>query len=123
MIPSASFFFLKITLAIQGLLWVHIIFWIICCNSVKKSHSYFDTDCIALFEEKWKVSNKSVIVSCSKFDLISDDNVTLFPLLNANKRSKAYWAKCYQAVKHDRANSLVQYGRLIIREKIIRNLV
>lgn len=67
---------------------------------------YFDTDCIALLEEKWKVSNKSVIVSCSKFDLISDDNVTLFPLLNANKRSKAYWAKCYQAVKHDRYNNL-----------------
>ena len=36
MTPSASFFFLNITLAIQGLLWVHIIFWIICYNFVKK---------------------------------------------------------------------------------------
>ena len=34
-IPPALFFFLKITLAIQGLLWFHVNFRIICSSSVK----------------------------------------------------------------------------------------
>lgn len=67
---------------------------------------YFDTDCINLIESKWHVGDKGVVVSCSKFELADDQNINLCPLKKANKRSKAYWAECYQAVKHDRYNNL-----------------
>ena len=33
--PRAWFLFLRIALAIQGLLWFNIKFWIVCSNSVK----------------------------------------------------------------------------------------
>lgn len=67
---------------------------------------YFDTDCIDLIEQKWSVGNKIVIVSASNFDFKKNENIYLTPLKDANRRSKTYWAKAYQAVKHDRYNSL-----------------
>lgn len=69
---------------------------------------YFDTDCIALLNQKWKIENKVAIVVASNFNFTKDENKILTPLKNADKRSKAYWAKAYQAVKHDRYNSLHQ---------------
>ena len=33
--PPAWFLFFRIALAILGLLWFHINFWIVCCSSVK----------------------------------------------------------------------------------------
>ena len=33
--PPAWFMFLRITLAILGVLWVHVNFWIVCYSSVK----------------------------------------------------------------------------------------
>ena len=46
MIPPAMFFFLKIVLAIQGLLCFHINFKIICSSFVKNAICNFDRDCI-----------------------------------------------------------------------------
>lgn len=67
---------------------------------------YFDTDCIALLNQKWNLSNKVVMIVASNFNLLKDENRNLTPLNNADKRSKTIWAKAYQAVKHDRYNSL-----------------
>ena len=46
LICSVLLFFLKIALAIQGLLWFCKTFRIISSSSVKKCHGYFDRDCI-----------------------------------------------------------------------------
>lgn len=70
------------------------------------SDVYFDTDCISFLNHKWNICIKKVIVSSIYFDFKNEENLSLTPLLNADKRSKTYWAKCYQAVKHDRYNSL-----------------
>ena len=67
---------------------------------------YFDTDCIAFLNNKWILENKIVTVVASTFNFTKEENRILTPLKNAEKRSKAYWVKAYQAVKHDRYNSL-----------------
>ena len=67
---------------------------------------YFDTDCIKLLNDKWQIGEKEVMVVSSQFDFAKEDNKTLKPLDKAWKRSKVYWAKAYQSVKHDRYNSL-----------------
>lgn len=67
---------------------------------------YFDTDCLALLNQLWNINNKVVMVVSSHFNLTKDENTILEPLKKADQRSKEYWAKAYQAVKHDRYNSL-----------------
>lgn len=67
---------------------------------------FFDTDCLALLESKWELSKKVVISSYINFHFVKDENKILKPLHNAHIRGKADWKKAYQAVKHDRANSL-----------------
>ncbi|MGL5257835.1 MAG: hypothetical protein ACRC76_12465, partial [Proteocatella sp.] len=67
---------------------------------------YFDTDCIALLNQNWNIEDKTVIISTSNFHFIKEENRILAPLKGADKRSKVYWSKSYQAVKHDRYNSL-----------------
>lgn len=67
---------------------------------------FFDTDCLALLESKWKLSKKVIIASHINFHFVKDENKILKPLHNAHIRGKADWKKAYQAVKHDRANSL-----------------
>lgn len=67
---------------------------------------YFDTDCIALLNQKWKLDNKVVMIVASNFNLLKDKNRILTPLKKAGERSKTIWARAYQAVKHDRYNSL-----------------
>lgn len=69
---------------------------------------YFDTDCIALLNDKWKIADKVVMVVASNFNLQKDENRILTPLKKADERSKTVWSKAYQAVKHDRYNSLYQ---------------
>ena len=69
---------------------------------------YFDTDCLALLEQKWKIGSKTVFVS-SPYFYFDDDNLrTIRPLKKAaiigEKSSK--WKRAYQAVKHDRVNNL-----------------
>lgn len=67
---------------------------------------YFDTDCLALLNNRWKIADKVVMVVASNFNLQKDENRILTPLKKANERSKTVWAKAYQAVKHDRYISL-----------------
>lgn len=69
---------------------------------------YFDTDCIELLEQKWKLSKKQIIVSATNFYFSNQENRVLTPLHKANKRgtSGSKWKQAYQAVKHDRKNSL-----------------
>lgn len=69
---------------------------------------YFDTDCLSLLNDKWKIADKVVMVVASNFNLQKDENRILTPLKRADERSKTVWSKAYQAVKHDRYNSLYQ---------------
>ncbi len=67
---------------------------------------YFDTDCIALINEKWNTNNKVVLVVAPFCDFLYESNKILKPLKNAHKKQGTSWEKAYQAVKHDRYNSI-----------------
>lgn len=69
---------------------------------------YFDTDCLDLLENKWFLSKKQIAVSAINFYFNDEKNKILTPLHKANKRgtSGSKWKQAYQAVKHDRRNSL-----------------
>jgi len=69
---------------------------------------YFDTDCIELLDSKWKLSKKEIIISASNFYFSDSQNIILTPLHKANKRGTrgSKWKQAYQALKHDRKNSL-----------------
>jgi hypothetical protein len=71
---------------------------------------FFDTDCIDFLEKKWLLSKKKVIVSASNFYFNDENNRVLTPLKKANKRgrSSSKWLIAYQAVKHNRNNSLLK---------------
>lgn len=69
---------------------------------------YFDTDCLALLEQKWLLSKKQIAVSAINFYFTDEKNKILTPLHKSHKRgtSGSKWKQAYQAVKHDRSNSL-----------------
>lgn len=69
---------------------------------------YFDTDCLALLENKWKISRKTIFISSPYFYFDDENNKKLTPLHKAFKRgtSSSKWQQAYQAVKHDRLNNL-----------------
>lgn len=69
---------------------------------------YFDTDCLDLLEQRWIISKKQIVVSAINFYFTDEKNKTLTPLHKAHKRgtSGSKWKQAYQAVKHDRRNSL-----------------
>ncbi|CAN0599147.1 unnamed protein product, partial [Ectocarpus sp. 12 AP-2014] len=69
---------------------------------------FFDTDCIQLLEDNWKLSKKVIFVSSPNLYFDIDDNKILTPLKKANKRgsSSSDWLKAYQAVKHNRGKNL-----------------
>jgi hypothetical protein len=73
-----------------------------------KRDLYFDTDCINLLEQQWKIGKKQVLVTGINFYFDADSNKILSPLHKANKRGSggSKWKQAYQAVKHDRINSL-----------------
>ena len=66
----------------------------------------FDVDCLKLIDIVWQTHNKRVLVVAPFFSLTEDKNRELRPLYEAHKRQGTYWEECYQAVKHDRYNSL-----------------
>lgn len=68
--------------------------------------TFFDTDCLDYLNNQWQIGEKVVYVSNPYFNFEKDENRVLIPLHNAEKRSKTYWTKAYQAVKHNRYNSL-----------------
>lgn len=69
---------------------------------------YFDTDCLEILEKKWILSKKQITISAINFYFIDEKNKVLTPLHKANKRgsSGSKWKQAYQAIKHDRRNSL-----------------
>lgn len=69
---------------------------------------YFDTDCLNLLEDKWEISKRIVNVSGTRFYFEKEENTVLFPLKKSYKfgDNGADWKRAYQAVKHDRYNSL-----------------
>ncbi len=75
----------------------------------KERTLYFDTDCLELLENSWHLSKKKLAISAVNF-FLSDDQRIITPLRKANKRgtSGAKWKQAYQALKHDRINSLKQ---------------
>ena len=72
---------------------------------------FFDEDCLKLIDQKWETHKKKVLVVAPFFNLTKDENKILRPLKEAHKRSGIYWAKAYQAVKHDRIAS-IQFGNV-----------
>lgn len=73
-----------------------------------KRDLYFDTDCLALLEKNWFLSKKQIAVSAINFYFTDEKNRILAPLHKSHKRgtSGSKWKQAYQAVKHDRRNSL-----------------
>lgn len=75
-------------------------------NEGKERDLYFDTDCIKYINDLWGICQKKIFVSSTKFYFQKDENRILRPLHKAYKRGGTKWNKAYQAVKHDRKNSL-----------------
>lgn len=69
---------------------------------------FFDTDCLELLENKWKLSKKVIFISSTNLYFDLNDNKILKPLKKANKRgsSSSEWLRAYQAVKHNRGKNL-----------------
>lgn len=69
---------------------------------------YFDTDCLNLLEQHWKLGKKKITVSAATIYLTKPENTIILPLHKAYKRgtSGSKWKQAYQAVKHDRKESL-----------------
>ncbi len=67
---------------------------------------FFDSDCIQELDLKWHITKKVVNVVSSNFYFTKPDNLVLRPLKNCNKQSEGRWKKAYQAVKHNRVDSL-----------------
>lgn len=76
---------------------------------------YFDADCIAYLNSLWNLESKVAVVVSPILFLEKDENIFLTPLKNAHRTGSraAKWEKAYQAVKHDRANSITKYGKII----------
>lgn len=66
----------------------------------------FDTDCLKSIDIKWETHNKTVMVVAPFFNFTQKENKELKPLKKAHKKGGTYWERNYQAVKHDRYNSL-----------------
>ncbi|MCR5221241.1 MAG: hypothetical protein K6D90_00020, partial [Lachnospiraceae bacterium] len=68
---------------------------------------YFDTDCIKLLVDTWKINTKKVQITNPNMYFSSDKSI-LTPLHKAHKRgtSSSRWQQAYQAVKHYRIRSI-----------------
>lgn len=73
-----------------------------------KRDLYFDTDCIEMLKEKWKIDKKKISIATPNFFFEKNEHKCFTPLYKANKRgdSGCKWKRAYQALKHDRINSL-----------------
>ena len=68
---------------------------------------YFDTDCIRLLVDAWKIDKKKLQITNSNMYFGSERSV-LTPLHKAHKRgtSSSRWQQAYQAFKHYRTRSI-----------------
>ena len=67
---------------------------------------YFDEDGLRLIDKTWNAGKKVVNVVSPIFYLTKEDSKVLLPLKNSGKRQGTYWGRAYQAVKHDRYESM-----------------
>lgn len=67
---------------------------------------FFDTDCIQYLDLNWGITKKYVHVVSPNFYFSKQENLVLRPLKDCNKRGSGRWKKAYQAVKHNRVESL-----------------
>lgn len=67
---------------------------------------FFDSDCIQYLDLNWHITKKCVNVVAPNFYFAKKENLILRPLKNCNKRGSGRWKKAYQAVKHNRIESL-----------------
>lgn len=82
-------------------------------NNGEKRDLYFDTDCLALIENKYLISKKEIIISASTFYFEESDRI-ITPLYKSYKRGKSgsKWKQAYQALKHDRYGSLKKWANI-----------
>ena len=66
----------------------------------------FDTDCLKLIDKVFATHRKVVLVTCSLFNLVKEENLSFKPLKEAHKHQGTEWERAYQAVKHDRYTSI-----------------
>lgn len=59
-----------------------------------------------LIDKTWNAGKKVVNVVSPIFYLTKEDSKVLRPLKNSGKRQGTYWGRAYQAVKHDRYESM-----------------
>lgn len=87
------------------------------CEDEKRKALYFDTKCLALLNKKWNIGKKKVAICTPNFHFSKEENIVFSPLKNAEKQGKRSngWKKAYQALKHDRKNSL--------KKGTVRNLI
>ena len=72
-----------------------------------KRDLYFDTDCMALLVERWKINEKKIqIIHPNMY--FSQDKSVLMPLHKSHKRgtSGSKWKQAYQNIKHNRAKKI-----------------
>ena len=77
-------------------------------KKLKKEEMYFDTVCLNKLEQKWGIGKKTIVLSAANMFFCDEDIKRMVPLDKAYKRgsSGSKWNKAYQALKHDRANSI-----------------
>ena len=81
------------------------------CGGVEPENEkdlYYDTMCLGLLNDQWKLARKKVSVVHPNMYFSKPENIELTPLHKAHKRgtSGAGWARAYQAVKHNREKNL-----------------
>ena len=73
----------------------------------EKKHPYFDTDCLQRLVDLWSIDKKRLNITHPNMYFSSGKSV-LYPLRNANKwgDSASQWKIAYQAIKHNRTQSI-----------------
>jgi hypothetical protein len=72
----------------------------------KDRYLYYDTDCLKRLDQNWNIGDRQIIVVAPIFYFTNENIKYLRPLKNAHKHSEPKWKEAYNAVKHDRSNSL-----------------
>lgn len=79
-------------------------------NGKKKKTLYFDIDCLDYLNSLWQIGKKEITISSPVFYFQDPKFRVMTPLYKANIYGKkgSEWKQAYQALKHDRRNSLKQ---------------
>lgn len=79
-------------------------------NGKKKKTLSFDTDCLDYLNSLWQIGKKEITVSSPVFYFQDPKFRVMTPLYKANIYGEkgSEWKQAYQALKHDRRNSLKQ---------------